>query len=59
MLPKAGAGAGPLRRARLVGGILARGQQRARQGLRAHCELGESLAQRLGLPAGAMIFLLG
>ena len=52
VMPKIGRGRGPVRRARLVGGMLRSGRQRSREGLRAHCELAENLAQRLGLPAG-------
>ncbi|GAC1645659.1 MAG: 3'3'-cGAMP-specific phosphodiesterase [Candidatus Dormibacteraceae bacterium] len=52
VMPKVGAGRGPLDRARLVAGMLTTGPDRAREGIRAHCELGENLAQRLGLPAG-------
>ncbi|MDQ6898468.1 MAG: HD domain-containing protein [Candidatus Dormibacteraeota bacterium] len=52
VMPAVGAGHNPLRRARLVAGMMAHGRGRAREGLRAHCEVGENLAQRLGLPAG-------
>ncbi len=52
VVPQVGAGQGPLRRARLVVGMMAGGRERAREGIRAHCELGENLAQRLGLPGG-------
>ena len=47
-----GAGHNPLRRARLVARMMRGGRARAREGLRAHCEVGENLAQRLGLSAG-------
>ncbi len=46
-----GAGQGPLRRMQLIGGLVT-GVQRAREGLRAHCEMAERLALRLGLPEG-------
>ena len=52
VLPQVGAGQSALRRARLLTGMITAGQQRAREGLRAHCEMGENLAQRLMLPAG-------
>ena len=47
-LLKVGAGQGPVRRMQLI----ARGPQLAREGARAHCEMAEHLAVRLGLPAG-------
>jgi HD-GYP domain-containing protein (c-di-GMP phosphodiesterase class II) len=52
VIPKVGAGYGPIRRARLVARMVSGGRGRAREGVRAHCEMAESLAQRLGLPAG-------
>ena len=52
VLPKVGVGHGPIRRVRLVAGMLGGGEARAREGLRAHCELAENLAQRLLLPQG-------
>jgi hypothetical protein len=52
VMPRIGAGHGPLRRVRLVAGMMRTGSGRAREGVRAHCELAENLAQRLGLPAG-------
>ena len=52
VMPKIGAGHGPLRRAGLVLGMMRSGKEQIRDGLRAHCELGERLAQRLGLTAG-------
>lgn len=52
VMPAIGAGQGPVGRARLITGMMATGRQRARQGMRAHCEVAESLAQRLGMPAG-------
>ena len=52
VIPKVGAGYGPIRRARLVARMVSGGRGRAREGVRAQCEMAESLAQRLGLPAG-------
>lgn len=52
VMPKVGAGQGPLRRAQLTFGMIRSGKQKVREGMRAHCELGEHLAQRLGLTAG-------
>ena len=52
VMPAVGAAHHPLRRARLVAGMMSVGRSRAREGLVAHCEVGENLAQRLGLPAG-------
>ncbi len=52
VVPKIGLGQGPFRRARLVAGMMSGGQARAREGIRAHCELAEGLALRLGLPEG-------
>ena len=52
VLPTLGAGKGPVRRARLIAGMMRSGREVVREGLRAHCELGEHLAVRLGLPAG-------
>src|SRR5215831_4652190 len=52
VLPQIGLGHGALRRARLVAGMMSSGRSRAREGIRAHCELGENLAQRLGLADG-------
>jgi len=49
VMPRVGAGHGPLRRARLLSGMLSGGQQRAREGVRAGCELAENLAKRIGL----------
>lgn len=43
VFPQVGAGQRPLRRAGLVAGMITTGQQRAREGLRAHCEMGENL----------------
>lgn len=50
VLPKIGAGGGPVRRARLVAGMIRTGQAGVREGVRAHCEVGARLAERLGLP---------
>ena len=52
VMPVLGAGQPPLRRARLVAGMMRNGQQRAREGVRADCEMAERLAGRLGLPPG-------
>jgi len=52
VLPKIGAGQNPLVRAGLVLGMIRAGKERAREGVRAHCELSEHLALRLGLGAG-------
>jgi HD-GYP domain-containing protein (c-di-GMP phosphodiesterase class II) len=46
-----GAGQGPLRRMQLIAGLMT-SVQRGREGLRAHCEMAERLALRLGLPEG-------
>ncbi len=52
VIPKVGGRGGPIRRARLVAAMFATGQRRTREGVRAHCEMGETLARRLGLSAG-------
>lgn len=52
VMPQVGRGQGAWRRTRLVAGMLRTGRERSREGVRAHCELGENLAQRLGLPPG-------
>ncbi len=52
VMPKVGAGLGPIRRARLLAGLLRSGGERGRDGVRAGCELGENLATRIGLPQG-------
>ena len=52
VMPKVGAGQNPLTRAGLVLGMMRAGKDRAREGIRAHCELGEHLAIRLGLTPG-------
>ncbi|HKW69051.1 MAG TPA: HD domain-containing phosphohydrolase [Candidatus Dormibacteraeota bacterium] len=58
VMPKIGAGLNPLRRAQLVLGMMANGQAQGREGVRAHCEMGEHLATRLGLQAGVQRGLL-
>ena len=52
VMPRIGAGNGPVRRAQLVFGMMRNGKERLREGVRAHCELSEHLAQRLGLSVG-------
>lgn len=52
VMPRVGAGHGPLRRARLVAGMVAGGAQQGREGVRAGCELAENLASRIGLQPG-------
>src|SRR3982074_3364959 len=52
VMPKLGARSSPLRRARLVARMMTSGSARAREGMRAHCEMGEILALRIGLPDG-------
>jgi HD-GYP domain-containing protein (c-di-GMP phosphodiesterase class II)/DNA-binding CsgD family transcriptional regulator len=52
VMPQIGRGRPPLRRARLVAGMMVGGRDHIRGGVRAHCELGENLALRLGLSAG-------
>jgi HD-GYP domain-containing protein (c-di-GMP phosphodiesterase class II)/DNA-binding CsgD family transcriptional regulator len=52
VMPKVGAGHNPLVRAGLVLGMMRTGKDRAREGIRAHCELSERLAIRLGLTPG-------
>ncbi|HEU5326713.1 MAG TPA: hypothetical protein VFU78_01400, partial [Thermomicrobiales bacterium] len=47
---------GPLQRAQIVGGFLRHGAQ-IREGARAHCELAERLAARLGLDQGVRLGL--
>ncbi len=49
---RVGSGQGPLRRAELLAGLIARGPRLMREVARAHCEMAEHLAVRLGLPAG-------
>src|SRR5205807_2470059 len=48
VMPEVGKGHGPLRRARLLAGMLSGGQRHAREGVRAGCELAENLAARIG-----------
>jgi HD-GYP domain-containing protein (c-di-GMP phosphodiesterase class II) len=52
VMPQIGRGQNPLRRARLVAGMMVGGRDKVRIGVRAHCELAENLALRLGLSAG-------
>jgi HD-GYP domain-containing protein (c-di-GMP phosphodiesterase class II) len=49
---RVGAGQGPLRRAELLVGLIARLPRGASEARRAHCEMAEHLAVRLGLPPG-------
>ncbi len=52
VLPRIGQGLSPLRRARLLGRMMAGGVSAGREGVRAGCEMAEHLAARIGLPAG-------
>jgi HD-GYP domain-containing protein (c-di-GMP phosphodiesterase class II)/DNA-binding CsgD family transcriptional regulator len=52
VLPPIGQGQPPLRRIRLLAAMMVGGRELARGGMRAHCELAETLAQRLGLSGG-------
>src|SRR5437588_6958866 len=52
VVPQVGRGQPPLRRARLVAGMMVGGRDHIRGGVRAHCELAENLALRLGLSPG-------
>jgi HD-GYP domain-containing protein (c-di-GMP phosphodiesterase class II) len=52
VMPKIGAGHNPLVRAGLMLDMMRAGKERAREGIRAHCELGEHLAMRLGMTNG-------
>ncbi len=52
VMPTIGAGSHAMRRVRLVAGMMTTGQARGREGVRAHCEMGERLALRLGLAVG-------
>jgi HD-GYP domain-containing protein (c-di-GMP phosphodiesterase class II) len=52
VLPVIGRSHRPVDRARLVAGMMTAGKQRLREGLRAHCEVAERLAARLGLAGG-------
>jgi HD-GYP domain-containing protein (c-di-GMP phosphodiesterase class II) len=49
---RVGRGQGPLRRAELLAGLIARGSGLTREATRAHCEMAQHLAVRLGLAAG-------
>ncbi len=49
---RVGHGHGPLRRVELLAGLIASGPRSMREAGRAHCEMAEHLAVRLGLPAG-------
>jgi HD-GYP domain-containing protein (c-di-GMP phosphodiesterase class II)/DNA-binding CsgD family transcriptional regulator len=49
---RVGHGHGPLRRAQLFAGLIASGPRSMRDVARAHCEMAEHLAVRLGLPEG-------
>jgi len=51
VMPVIGRGRPPLQRARLVAAMMRTGQRRAREGVRADCELAEALASRLGFSA--------
>lgn len=59
VMPKVGAGRGAVVRGRLLVGMLTAGPHRVREGLRAHCEMGENLAKRLGLTVGVRKGLSG
>lgn len=52
VMPQIGAGRNPLKRAQLIAGMMAGGRKQGSDGVRAHCEMGERLAARLGLPSG-------
>src|SRR5260370_14186001 len=52
VMPKVGAGKGPVRRAQLLAGMLSSGEQQGREGVRAGCELAVNLAGRIGLASG-------
>ncbi len=52
ILPSVGAGVSRPARTRLTVGFMVRGRTVVRQGVRAHCEVGEALAARVGLPDG-------
>jgi HD-GYP domain-containing protein (c-di-GMP phosphodiesterase class II) len=52
VMPAVGAGSGPIRRVRLLAGMMTTGVARGREGVRAGCEMAERLALRLGLPTG-------
>jgi HD-GYP domain-containing protein (c-di-GMP phosphodiesterase class II) len=57
VLPTIGTGRGTAGRARLIAGVLTTGKRRLRAGLRAHCEVAETLAARLGLAEGVRVGL--
>lgn len=57
VLPSLGAGASPPRRAARLAAFMARGPATLRQGIAAHCEVGESLARRIGLSEGVRVAL--
>lgn len=57
VMPKIGAQKNPVRRVQLLAGMMTSGRQRVTEGVRAHCEMGERLAVRLGLPAGVRLGL--
>ncbi|WP_195908068.1 HD domain-containing phosphohydrolase [Nostocoides sp. HKS02] len=59
VLPVVGAGAPAARRPMLVARMLLQGRERARTGVRAHCEAAEVLATRLGLPERVRVALAG
>jgi HD-GYP domain-containing protein (c-di-GMP phosphodiesterase class II) len=52
VLPQLGAGHSPLRRAQVIASLMMGGLEGPRESMRAHCEMGEQLALRLGLSAG-------
>jgi HD-GYP domain-containing protein (c-di-GMP phosphodiesterase class II)/DNA-binding CsgD family transcriptional regulator len=52
VLPTIGTGQSPVRRAALMAQMLTTGNTQARAGVRAHCEAGDELTARLGLPLG-------
>ena len=52
VFPRIGQGQSPLRRARLIGRMMAGGTAAGREGVRAGCEMAEHLAARIGLPDG-------
>ena len=58
VMPRVGAGLGPLTRSRLVIGMLTRGRERIAEGMRAHCELADGVAAGLGLSAPVRAGLL-
>ncbi|MDQ6898396.1 MAG: HD domain-containing protein [Candidatus Dormibacteraeota bacterium] len=52
VVPRLGQGQAPQRRLAIMAGFMARGSAITRQGITAHCEVGESLARRIGLGEG-------